>query len=305
MKWEGQSSLPASALRSGRWWWAALQSQAAKLEDSPMWLMLPATETSSSLVFKTFVRVMASIFDLLIARFRTYPLRLLDLLSSDEHERDLAITEFLSAPPCVLDDFSAYFKKTHPTAEALKDTANMFPLRVLMTQVHSRNLRRQRARTMTHNIELSELGLGLVARSMPPLLVPLHQHEMKKNKEIGDDNDVSSTKKMSKGGGGAWRAFVHSHGQLRPSQPRPVKVVDMRSLGQRYAELTEADKEVYRAAGRVATMRHADGLQAFPSTMLRSFSQRGLHGKSLYPSQTGPADGSGGVGGPHAIVQDM
>ena len=201
---QGQPDLVAAALRRGNWWWPALRQGMAKLTDAALWEILLQTEQQASLVFQSLARVMGGVFDFLIARFRTYPLRLVDLLEGG-FPAECAIAELLSSPECLLDEFTSKFRRENHTAEQLSSEEAKMALRVLLGEVsgttydvecaHSRNLCRQRARTMTHNIEMSDLGVGFAALSTPSVIGPLFKAQRNAQQQASN----TSAKRKKKG----------------------------------------------------------------------------------------------------------
>ena len=289
----GQPELIASVLRTGTWWWPALRKTVCRLKDTSLWAVLPATEAQSSLVFQTLTRTMAAIYEYCIMRFRAYPLKLVDLVSGGA-DKEMAVATFLSVPDCVLDPFSLSYRQAHPTPEALSDPKACATLRLFLAEVsgstydvectHSRNLRKMRSRTMTHNIDVSDLSLGLAAVSAPAVLAPMLRvaQDAKKMRDKG-----ARRKKLKRrgGGGGAWRAYVHKKGQCQPGQPRTGRRCQLRSLALEYSQLSQADKQSYKEAGKMATRRHKEGSRSFPATWLQACAANDVSPTSLLPAQ--------------------
>ena len=266
------------------------------LEDTSLWLGMEATEKTASQIFRTVSRVLGGIFDLLITRFRTWPLRLVDLLG-DQWQREIAVAELLSAPACMLDEFTLSLRQSHSTLEKLSDPHFLACLRVMLGEVagntydvectHSRNLRKQRARVMTTNIELADLAVGLVGDSRPFVAAALKEKRsglsQKRPKTLKDENQSGHRRKG--GGGGAWRAFIHAEGQVRVAAPRLRQRCDLGALAIAYAQLPGDRRRMFEEAGAAATRRYREGLQSFPPTLKRSYQDVGLSAADILPSQ--------------------
>ena len=62
-----------------------------------------------------------------------------------------------------------------------------------------------------------------------------------------------------RGGGGAWRAFVHVN-----SVGQPFSETTFMDLSVRYAQLSREETEYYRDLGAFARARHGQGYSSFP-----------------------------------------
>ena len=244
-----------------------------------MWQSLPPSEKQATEIFRGALRVQSTVYDGLIVRFRTFPFRLLDILSEDPWDRDVAIAELLSSPECILDTYSRAFRDRWKTAAHLASEDCRMELFVFFHQVvgdtysterlHSKSGRRVRSRCMTQAARVKDVATTLQAGRAIPAWARLMFQDRSRKKSARRAGSVKKKKKRRRGGGGAWRAFLwhtlQDHGRGRQS------FVDARAA---YAALTEDQRNFYRELGRMATQNHQAGLPAFPASLRKLQKQR-------------------------------
>ena len=103
------------------------------------------------------------------------------LLTDDEVERQVAIAELLTAPWCVLDDFSSSVQRQvsemsgserqtlePPRTQLLAGLEMVVGNTFATERIHSRNLRRRTGRVQTHHVMLHDLATFHMGRHEPP-----------------------------------------------------------------------------------------------------------------------------------------
>ena len=210
-------------------------------------------------------------------------MKLIDLLESGD-AREQAIAEYLSAPSCLLDEFSQDFRRRHGTPESLRDDEARAELQLLFStligntfeteRLHSKNLRQKRSRVMTHGADINDIGVNHTAWCAPHMAESLctqafgRRQSARTCKKKGNSiAALESAKRVQKkvlrcGGGGAWRTFVHMESRQRSSEAltqknelRPGRVLRA-GLGRKYRQLTAAQRRRLNVLGRRATFMH-------------------------------------------------
>ena len=99
-----------------------------------------------------------------------------------------------------------------------------------------------------------------------------HKADVDASGDGKDKKGSNRTKEAKKhGAGGAWRAFVHH--EQRGQKFTPARVQE---LSQKYANLTEAERDFYLRMGTTATHNREVGTATFPTHSRRSRSARSL-----------------------------
>ena len=244
-----------------------------------------------------------------LGRYRRYPLKLVHLLES-AWQREEAIAQLLTAPACTLDPFSLHFRNQYPSAAAISGARAQAELTIMLScisattygteRLHSKNLRQKRSRTMTHTMDVNDVGVSHTARSAPHIAAalekepPCHKsrHAPAKRKvteaQLTDgDQPIKSTARRGGGGGGggggAWRTFVQMEALAR-SEKALVEEKSLRAgrvlqsgLGQRYRGLSADQKNKLEVVGKQRTLLHR--------TILSSPHDRGVTSVTLFLSR--------------------
>ena len=248
---------------------AMMRDTVAKFLDSS-WSQAPDTETSRSQLFEICTRPASVVFQLLRARLQIFPYRLMALLES----RTLATArELLAIPVCMRDELATYFLDKYPTPELLANSDDAWQSLHAMAStlecttfavecLHAGNTRRSKSVTHTHRKHLSNVALHHAACAAPAVLGrPLPQSSQPRKKTRGrprkrklaacaNDEDEGNDELESgapalkrRGGGGAWRAFVH-HQVHHLGEP-----CDFGALAVRYRMLEDGERDFYEQLG--------------------------------------------------------
>ena len=276
----GAASLRAEFLLHGQSWEAALERSFVALRDKKHWSCVIQTEEQSNFIFRTFVRFEAAVHDLLKMRFTTYPLRLLELLLDPRSLEPTpaaqeAALQLLTSKACMLDSYSLHVRDSFASVEALLGADCQAMLRVVLQTLvgttfrvetlHSLNLRRLRSRSMSHPIDLADVAVTHVGCTAPLIATVLQQAESEVGRltktHKGTQKNQGSGTKQRRGGGGAWRTFVHIEASKEPTH-QPLG----RNLAERYRALSIEEKKNLELIGRAAAVEHHEGRSAFPLT---------------------------------------
>ena len=260
-----------------------MQESFQTLRHKTAWSCILPTEQNASLVFKTMARVEAAIFDLLLRRYSTYPLRLLDLLLEPRslevtEEAEISAVQLLTAPSCCLDTFSEHIRTVFPNVRALMGLQCQALLRVTLQTIvgttfrvetlHSVNLRRLKARAMSHGITVSDVALTHTAVCAPLSVATLEAHAARRTRKAekvpsAKKDKGSETEQKRRGGGGSWRAFLHTAVAQEGAKKGFKKAAD---FSQQYQNLSVDERRRLKDIGKAATALHREGLDAFPAT---------------------------------------
>ena len=176
-----------------------------------LWKYLPASQDYASSVFITIARAAAGIYELLLLRCQTWPYKLVGLLKEVEADREVAVAELLTAPPCLLDGFSAAIQRQIALMTE-SERSTMQPLRTQLLvalemlvgntfateRVHSRNLRRRMGRVQTHHVMVHDLATFHMGRNEPPYADAFLVRE---KTDIGKDTGKHGVPSLSVSGG--------------------------------------------------------------------------------------------------------
>ena len=267
-------------LRDGQWWRFALQKSARQLHDPAWWQQVLQTERRANKLFRLSTKFQGLLFDLLWVRYAGWPYRLVDLLSEDPAVQEEGQACLLSARPCMLDEYSLNFRDAYPTKQDMSSAAAKAELfTVLATLVgttfdterlHSTNLRRLKARKQTHRMALHDIALCHMGVAATKVTAAVYKDEsLPHMQHVPETSNTAKGKKPGRGGGGAWRAFVHIEGQTKLGSGKP----DFRELARRYSYLTPDQKRFYQDVGYRGSMVHRHGLPSFPTTVLAAQKQ--------------------------------
>ena len=208
-----------------------------------------------------------------------FPYRLFSLLLPEYRTHDHA-AELLAAPPCMLDDMSRQLLHHFNAPASLctdQDLLQLLAASAMAAQtttfsterLHSGNARRARARTHTNLPPIEAVSLPHAAACTPSFLrsapkatakpaqtakpakrgrpcaskeTPEVGRRRKRHRGGPEDNDKSVAHR--RGGGGAWRAYVHHQVQ---HLKRPAEFA---TLGQEYRSLPPEQMQWYQTLGR-------------------------------------------------------
>ena len=106
------------------------------------------------------------------------------------------------------------------------------------------------------------------------MLASIEETQKLSKKRQRDAEPVTAKKKARRGGGGAWRAFVH----CRSAGVR-LTAEATKALAQEYWNLSPVEYEHFRTLGETATELHSQGRQNFPAHSARAQSARGMSKK--------------------------
>ena len=237
------------------------QTAMVNLHDKNLWQLehVLDTEEYRSLVFTAAVRGPATMFQQVTLRVRGFPFRLLQLLVENTPEHAETI---LKTPQCLLDGLSLSLLRKYNTAALLCNDTDLRQILstlghlVLCTtytteRLHSKHSRRNRPDTHAKTLEQFALvhstWLGPSFSTTPPHArakgkTGRPRKEMKE--QVASDIPHNPKPKRRKGGGGAWRAYIHH----RCEQGAAANFATMRD---EYRNLTEQQLQFYREIGRL------------------------------------------------------
>ena len=187
------------------------------------------------------------------------PYKLFKLLSNPT---DDMVEALLQQPACVQDELSHVLIERYGTE--LNEPESMAVLQTLadiitvdvadIESAHSstREFSQLRSRGWTSSLETISSRFVLQQR----------QHALGRMAEglMLGEKQARKQKKPRRGGGGAWRAFVHAY--LKGRRLTAALSAEMSGV---YRALSEDERSVFQAAGRGATQAHRMGLQSFPA----------------------------------------
>ena len=292
--------------RNGAWCSKCLQVS-TKAAKGIFWssVLLP-NEFNVNFLYRSAAKVQGLIYDQVVVRYRGYPYRLCDLVGLPSEDRHLAFAEFLSAPECMLDEYSRGVRQRYPSAVALASRDCQTELHIVLQRLdcttydterlHARNLRRvSRRQQQTNRLSLSELGLIHVGVSAPRKMKACklgalgwsgadqsfpRDSDAKISGHRGGRRKKRPRTKTQRRSGGPWRAFLHCDAQERQAHSNQVQ---WREAAHRYHGLDEETKSKYVALGRMATWRRRHGFSTFPMTHIaaQNAARRGAEGSEM------------------------
>ena len=234
---------------------AMLQNNAIIFFD-PALNPVPDDEGNRSLWLQACMRPAAAVYQLLGVKVEGFPYKLFSLLEDRTHENAQMIAQ---APPCMLDDFSAQILQQFPTVASLTSSSDLVHIlgccatmvagtTFSTERLHSGNARRSRAAAHTHKRGVEQLAMQSSSWAAPSWLRPPQRKGQKEHKKLGPKKRKESTSeapkaKKSRGGGGAWRAFVHH--QIQHAGEKN----DFKMLATKFANLDASTMQYYRELG--------------------------------------------------------
>ena len=284
---------------------AAVSQCLQRSQRASLWGHLLPCEVKGNVIFRTTSMVMGLIYDLVLLRFCTYPYRLVDLISEDEATQAEAAILYWSVPACQLDSYSQRLRErmtepsdllAGPVQRELKTVLSSLSCNTYDTErLHSRNLRRLRARRHTHVMTLQDISVPHVGFTTPhsaSSIFAMQDGAEKRRSKLSKDkvaeaegamtsNDAMPDGHLAHRRGGAWRAFCHLEGQGQQA--------NFKSLAAAYRNLDDEGKNKYRKLGKMATQAAKYDSRAFPETL--SMAVKRLS-KTAMPMSSNPADRS-------------
>ena len=250
-------------------------------DSGVLWQSFSHTESWRSRLLQLTMRVGAVVHQLIQVRCKAFPVRLFLLLHPQFANNDFAKT-LLRTKSCLLDGFTkALFQRFNTPAKLLSPECTVLLVAIArraqantfsVERLHSKNLRAAVAR-MTHKPDVEHLSLLHSAFAAPRWLPsrPEKSGEKKmassgkrKRRKLEDDDagaqapvetqgrehDAQPRKVRRTGGGGAWRAFVHTR-----SGKQKLTRESATALSIAYASLTPEEKMRYKQLGAAGCQR--------------------------------------------------
>ena len=262
----------ARILQQGGPVWNAIHHSALSLRSESLWQNIAPSELHATQLCRASWRMQAVAYDHLIVRYRTYPLKLADLLDEEVERRDRAIEHLLQSPACTLDAYTVSLREKWPNRDALLSTDCHVHIFVFLDAVkgttfsterlHSRSGRRVKSRVMTHRLSVKDVALAHSGSTAPPWVREVAT-QCKEVQPFKTAERQGAPAKKKRGGGGSWRAFI-SHNASHSSQESGR--IDMKGASQMFRELSPPRVDFYKRLGQLATENHREGVQAFPAT---------------------------------------
>ena len=232
---------------------------------------IPKTEDFRTRLFQLIWRAGSVIYQLVALPTQSFPFRLFDLCEVQPPDVELDVAKgILEVPMCLLDAWSRKLLSRFNTTDALRSLACKHTLTVVAERLqlttysterlHSCNLRRAKARAMTHTADLPHLALQHMATSSPPWRPTPEQSKSKNNAKRGRGRppkhaDAHGKTKTKRGGGGTWRAFVLTR---LGSQKFSAQI--MRQLSVEYRALQPEERVRFSRLGRAGAVLSLCGL---------------------------------------------
>ena len=251
---EGQRDFRASMLHSGERFETFMVTTLQQFTSKRLWNHMPETEAWRTRLFKLSWRPAAVVFQLAMLRCSTFPYALFKLLGENVNRLEVAET-LLSWPRCLRDSFSKAFLQKYATPESLSNEEAVEILLLLakkalhtiysVERLHSRNLRRARARANTHYASVEHLAVSHMGFAAPTWCGPLST-EKEPSQEKDDVCVASSSQRVRRvAGGGAWRAYISAKMSGMKLTSEALKV-----LARSYQALTREEKAFYVKVGQ-------------------------------------------------------
>ena len=226
------------------------------------------THATSAHIFRLLSRSSAAAYQLLAVRHRWYPYKLFDLLRGDT-----IVDELADAEPCMLDPYTEDFRIQYTDdlggshgKEELQVVAGFADTDTASTErCHSQNQRRLKHRVWTHPTDMASLSSWALSRSHIRQAADMARHREAGGSATGRrgsgvDGDVPEPqeKKQRKGGGGAYRAFLH----MKTAGKQWAREL-MQHMSLEYAALSPEEKAHYEYLGGLGSEVHAAGERTF------------------------------------------
>eukprot|EP00971_Amphidinium_carterae_P352972 6492784-Amphidinium_carterae.3 len=251
---------------------SALQRQLRTYRNDSWWHSAPCTQHAASDIFRLTARSAGMLYANVLLRFSGYPYRLAEMVRPGDAQ-DEARRAFLDARPCMLDVFSLELRNDFPTMEALRSDECQVMIRCALEaldmstfsteRLHSQNARRIISRNMTHPLRMEQAGMFHAGMAAPEFAQEVHGIELAVAKRPASFPVASeNAAKKRRGGGGAFRAFLH----LRSQTDAPGHRTQFKNKREEYRNLDADTKRQCVELGRQATALHQRGLPSFPKT---------------------------------------
>ena len=255
-----------------------------QLFEEGFWICLKdKSQRAQAHLFKLAVRGASAAYQLLHARHRNWPYRLWGMLRPGGDTAD----RLAAAPDCTLDDYSKSYKDYH--GAGLGGEAGMRELQVVgqmadtdtasTERLHSVNQRRAKFQVWTHRPDLASMSSWFLSNGHCRQTTDFSLHRGRSGSDTRAIDGGSGSgavlpvdqKKKSRGGGGAWRAYVHVHAKDRimdgPAWSELAR--GYRSLSpagrKRYDEMGDSAADVHRAGARSLGARERGTSRSVPS----------------------------------------
>jgi hypothetical protein len=190
--------------------WGCLEIQSKAWQDGAL-----ALDT-----FKMLSRAGGGVLQLVYEEQRVYPFKLFRLLTDGSHPSSSLAHDITQDPDCILDPFSFAFRRRHSTADSLLSSEALAELTcvaqvsetssVMIETGHARERRRARGRVQTHALGLDTMSAWRVL-GMARVAADSSWHrvaQLPRPLRTSAEDHVEDHPRYSRGGGGAWRAFV-------------------------------------------------------------------------------------------------
>ena len=235
--------------------------------QSELWRLFACTESFYTTLLKCMMRPAATVYQLVVVRVRLFPYKLFGLLDAGD-DRELFAAALLESrrTPCLMDRFSATFLGRYDTVNKLLSPESIGTLALLATKIqlttysterlHSKNLRRSKARVIAKRATLHHLALAHAGWSGPEMLWPEEEGHHRNNRpgrprkhDPRSSAEEGADKTKIRGGGGPWRAFVHLNLGGRPMEPQVLKL-----LAAQYRALRPHEFAYYQQIGEAGPL---------------------------------------------------
>eukprot|EP00971_Amphidinium_carterae_P073614 1455615-Amphidinium_carterae.5 len=258
-----------TVLTSGGLVEASLMESMAIFKDTRVWAQFFDTEAFRSRRLKLLFRQAGVIFQLVHSKTQGFPYKLFTLLGCTPHELQQTATDLLqNTSSCLFDSWTASFLRIYDTVAKLTSVEALLVLEMVARRamgstftteaLHSKNLRRALARNLTYKPDLGHLALTHAASACPSWtregVDSFHSQrrrgrptkpEAPKDSAIDNNDATVPHKRQRTGGGGAWRAFLHS--RLAGTKMTADRLRDMST---EYAGLSVAERSHFTEMGR-------------------------------------------------------
>eukprot|EP00971_Amphidinium_carterae_P337692 6474619-Amphidinium_carterae.4 len=257
-----------TVLTSGALVKASLQESMALFKDTRVWAQFFDTEAFRSRRMKLLFRQAGVIFQLVHTKTQGFPYKVFSLLGSQTHELQHIANDLLhNTSSCLFDSWTASFLRIYDTVERLTSMEALLVLEMVARRamgstfttesLHSKNLRRTISRNLTHKPDIGHVALAHAAIAGPSWTRQGsagyrsqrrsgRPRKAKLLEESGNEQEHAAVpqKRQRTGGGGAWRAFLHS--RLTGTKMTPDR---LRKLSAEYAGLSDDERSHFAEMG--------------------------------------------------------
>ena len=229
--------------------------------DGSLWEEMVDTEKFRSALIIAVFRAASVVFQLLCTRWKSFPYKLLSLISNPSREN---AQEILSSSPCLHDPLTKHILSHFNSVELLTSSQELRQVLCCIAQrlmtttftterTHSSNARRKRATPHSRLKSISQLAMPHAAYGAPYWLrsdgkhgrvsKPLRPGRHKKKKAQSSSAGEIPVPPQRRGGGGPWRAYVHD---MIANHKAPN---DFHLLRAGYHNLSQIEREHYITLG--------------------------------------------------------